>query len=339
MASNQAIIRKADFANADLVTAGLLNPEQAARFVRKLIKEPTILRDVRTVEMRSPTRNINKTQFNKRIMRAATSGVALTTEAQTSATAFNPADVGGEGLRRAKLLTEQITLNTSEVIAQVNLPYDVVEDNIERGSIGQHRDVGGTAAGGGFIDTTLELIAERAALDFEELGLLGDTTLGTADPYLDLQDGWIRLAETNGNVSDAVGANVSKAIFKNGKKTMPDQYLRNIAQLRQYLSMDQELEYRDTLADRATGLGDNTLTGNNPVFAFGSPVSPVSQMPEAKGLFTNPKNLLWGIQRQVTMEFDKDIAARIFIIVVTARVAVQIEEAEAAVVYNNLGTP
>ena len=53
MASNRTIVEKADFDNSDLVTAGLLNPEQANRFVRKLIEEPTLLRDVRVVEMNS----------------------------------------------------------------------------------------------------------------------------------------------------------------------------------------------------------------------------------------------------------------------------------------------
>lgn len=336
MASNQEIIRKTDLTVTNLTDdGGLLNPEQANRFVRKLIKSPTILRDARTVEMSSPQRNINKIQFNKRILRAATSATALITEAADEDVAFDPTDAG-EGLRRAKVKTEQIQLNTSEVIAQIDLSYDVIEDNVERGNIGQHREGGNPAAGGGLIDTILQLMAERAALDFEEMALLGDTTLGAADPYLALQDGWIKLIEDNGNVADQGGAAISKAVFKDGKKTMPDQYLKNIASLRQYVSMDQETEYRDTVASRGTALGDATLTGNNPLFVFGSPVSPVQQMPEDKGIFSNPLNLIWGIQRKVTLESDKDITARVFQIVVTARVALQVEETEAAVVYNNI---
>ena len=113
----------------------------------------------------------------------------------------------------------------------------------------------------------------------QAIAQVGFTTLNAADPFLDLQDGWIKLIEDNGNVADQSGAAITKAVFKDGKKTMPDQYLKNVSSLRQYVSMDQETEYRDTVASRGTALGDATLTGNNPLFVFGSPISPVQQMP------------------------------------------------------------
>lgn len=336
MKSNRQIVEKADFANADLVTSGLLTAEQANRFVRKLIQEPTLLREVRVVEMASPTREINKIQFNKRILRAATSATALDTAAAASATAFDPS---ADATSRAKPKTEKITLTTSEIIAEVDLPYDVVEDNIERGNVGTMHDVGGSPSGGGFIDTTLQLMAERAALDLEELALLGDVDLGAADPYLDLQDGYLEIVRDGGNVNDFGGATLTKKLFKDGKKTMPDQYLRNLNALRHYISHDQETEYRDTVADRATAVGDATLEGDRPLRAFGSPIVPNSTMPDDEGLFTNPLNLIWGVQRRMMMEWDKDIKARVLTIVLTARIAIQVEEAEAAVLHTNIGTP
>ena len=341
MRSNRQIVRKADFENANLVTSGLLNPEQANRFIRILIEQPTLIREVRTVEMTSPSREINKIQFDRRILRAASSATALANAAVDVTTAFDPTDSPhppGHGLARAKPLTEKITLTTSEVIAQVNLPYDVIEDNIERGSIGQQRGVEGTNAGGGFVDTIMQLMAERAALDFEELAISGDTALGTSDPYLDLQDGYLKRAVgANGNILDVAGATVSKDMFRDAKKTMPDPYLRDLASMRHYVSMDQETEYRDTVASRGTGLGDATLEGNSSLRAFGVSIVPVSLMPDSKGLFCNPLNLLWGIQRQVTMEFDKDIEARVLKIVISARIATQIEEVRGTVEYINIG--
>ena len=38
------------------------------------------------------------------------------------------------------------------------------------------------------------------------------------------------------------------------------------------------------------------------------------------------------------MEFDKDISARVYIIVLTARIAFQIEEQTAIVAYNNIAS-
>lgn len=334
MASNRQLVEKADFANADLVTAGLVNPEQANRFFRRLINEPTMLRDIRSVEMDAPTRNINRLQFNKRILRAGTSAVALDTAAAASSAPFDPV---AEATSRGKPETSQVVLNTTEVIAEVDLPYDVIEDNVELGNIGEMRDVGGAPAGGGFIDTVLELMAERAALDLEELLLLGDVDLGAADTYLDLQDGVLEIVRDGGNINDEVGALVSKTTFKNGKKTMPDQYLRNINSMRHYISHDQETEYRDTVADRATGYGDATLQGDAPLRAFGSSVVANATIPDDEGLFTNPQNIIWGLQRRMLLEWDKLIRERVLLIVLSARVAVQVEDAAGAVIHTNLG--
>ena len=91
-------------------------------------------------------------------------------------------------------------------------------------------------------------------------------------------------------------------------------------------------------ADRGTALGDQMTTGRSPAFAYGSPVESVHWMPESKGIFTNPLNLIFGIQRQVSMEFDKDITARVYIIVLTARVDFKIEEAAALTVYENIAS-
>ncbi|MCH7510988.1 MAG: phage major capsid protein [Chloroflexi bacterium] len=120
-------------------------------------------------------------------------------------------------------------------------------------------------------------------------------------------------------------------------QVLPDQYHRNVAQMRHYVSVDQDVEYRDSLASRATGVGDSFVQGQQNPTPFGVPVSRVQTMPEDKGLFTNPLNLLMGVQRQVLMEFDKDIRTREYIIVLTARLDFQVEEAEAAVVYNDIG--
>ena len=81
---------------------------------------------------------------------------------------------------------------------------------------------------------------------------------------------------------------------------MPSQYQRNKAALNHFVSVNNETEYRDTLADRGTALGDQMTQGTSPSYAFGSPVVPVALMPETNGLFTDPLNLIFGIQRQVS---------------------------------------
>jgi hypothetical protein len=313
MSSNQELLRKADLALADLASnGGLLLPEQADTFIRVLIEQPTLLASARVVTMNTPSRKINKIGFGSRIMRVGNSGVAL------------PDD------QRVKPDLSQIELNTKEVMAEIHLPYDVLEDNIERGNI--NTAMGQSA--GGLQDTIVQLIAERAALDLEELVVLGDTS-NAADPYLALVDGYLKRA--NQHVVDNAGATISKEMFKMGVKAMPPKYLRDRVNLVQYVSVDNETEYRDTIASRNTALGDATLQGNNQVFAFGSQIAPAPMMPHSVGLFTNPLNLLFGIQRRITIEYDKDIRARTYIIVLSTRVDCNIEETDAVVAYKNIG--
>lgn len=329
MTTNASLLQKADLALADLsANGGLMLPEQGAAFIRKLIKEPTLIKQARVIEMTAPQRKINKIGFGTRILRKATQGVALGTPSGTG--------LGG----RAKPTTEQITLTVQEVIAQVNLPYDVLEDNIERAMVADNASHN-TPWSSGLQETLVTLIAERAALDLEELCLLGDTAYtngGDSDDqdYLSMFDGWLKLA-AGGNVVNVAGATISKEMFKAGLKAMPVQYLRNLNALKHFVSVNQETEYRDTQASRIGALGDASLQGNDAMRAFGVKIEAAQLMPEASGLFVNPMNLIFGIQRQVSLEFDKDITARVYTVVLTAKVAVQVEEVAATVKFTNIG--
>jgi|Cruoilmetagenom7_1024161.scaffolds.fasta_scaffold04281_2 hypothetical protein len=314
--NNQELMQKADWSVGDLeTTGGKLNDEQANQFIRKLLVQPTILNQARTVTMSSPQRQINKIQFASRILKPAVSNTPLSSGDRSAPT------------------TEQVLLTTKEVIAEVRLPYDVIEDNIERGNIGAMTDTNGTPTSGGIRDTIMTLIAERAALDLEELALLGDT--GSGDSYLALLDGW--LIQSTTNVVDLAGASISKDTWKQGLQAMPDQYLRNRAAMRHFVSVDNEIAYRDSLANRETALGDAQIQGTSPVFGFGVPVDAASLMPAVNGLSTNPLNMIFGIQRDIHIETDKDITSRVYIIVLTMRMDFKYEEEEAVVKYINMG--
>ena len=63
----------------------------------------------------------------------------------------------------------------------------------------------------------------------------------------------------------------------------------------------------------------------------------LSDVGSTNGLFLNPKNLILGIHRDVLIETDKSITERMWIIVLTMRVDVQVEESTAAVLITNIG--
>lgn len=340
MTTSRELLQKADMTIAELASnGGLLQPEDSAAFLRKMIKEPTILRQCRVVEMLSPQRNINKIGFGQRILRAAQSNTALG--------APSVSGLGG----RAKATTEVIRLTTSEVIATIYLPYDVLEDNIERAMTADN--AASNARGpGGLKETILALMAEQAALDLEELALLGDVSYTNGadaddEDYLSLMDGWIKLCTVGGklpngsyngqaHVFDHSNGAVVKELFRDMKKTLPKQYLRILNQMRFIGSSNMETMWRDSLSNRGTALGDATLVGDTPVPAYGIAVSGAAMMPDAKVILTNPKNLILGVQRQFSMEFDKDIQTRNYIIVLTARVATAVEETDATVLGINV---
>lgn len=313
MSTNQELIKKADMALADLATAGKLNPEQTDRFIRVMIDQPTLLNQVRTVAMSAPQRKINKIGFGSRIMR--------------SAAADAPTGTGLAVGNRSKPDLGKVDLQTSELIAEVRIPYDVIEDNIEGGNVNTPLQTGA----GGIHQTIVDMIAERAALDLEELAISGDTASG--DTYLATQNGFLKLATAN---VVNVGGPFNKDAAKAALKTMPYRYLRNRAALKHFVSVDNETEYRDSLAARQTALGDAQVQGQAPIYAFGSRVEPVALMPGANGLFTDPMNLIFGIQRNVMLEYTKDISARVFVIVLTTRVAFAIEEVNAVTKYTGL---
>ena len=309
MPNNIDLSQKATIALADLETnGGILSPEQSNQFIRSMMDTPTIMREARVVPMDSPTMKINKIGFGSRILRAAnqTQGSRALAEADRS-----KPDLGS------------VTLTSKEVIAEIMLPYEVIEDNIERGDIQ---------------NTILQLIAERAALDLEELVVQGDTALATATPpdaYLGLLDGVLKKATAN--VVDAGTAAISATVFNNVVKAMPSKYLRNRSQLRHYVPHDVEQDYRLALSNRGTSLGDDILTGNRPVPVFGSPMVGMALMPTGNMLYTDPKNIVIGFHRNIRIESERVIAERQVRIVLTARVAVEIEEVNAVVKTINLG--
>lgn len=307
--NNAEIIRKADIALADLATAGRLDNDQTDRFIRTLIDQPTMLRNVRTVTMNGPEKWINKMGYGSRILRPAVASTAL---------------ASGD---RIKPTLSKIQMITKEVMAEVRLPYDVIEDNIERGNI----NVAAGSSSGGIMMTMVDMISERSALDLEELAILGDTASG--DAYLAVQDGFLKLATAN---AVAAAGPLTKSVIKAGVKAMPDKYLRNLSRMQHFVSVDNETEMRDQYGNRQTALGDSQVQGNLPVYVLGAKITGVPLMPLANGLFTDPMNLIFGIQRNILVEYDKDIRTREFIIVLTARVDFQIEEVDAVVKYTGI---
>ena len=311
--SNQELAKRADIALADLNSnGGLLSPEQSNQFIDDVIERPTILNQARVIRMKAPSRKINRTGFASRILHNAPQG-----------TSPYAADDGSNDRRlaaehRSKPTTSQITLNTKEVIAEVTLPYEVLEDNIEGQSFESH---------------VMRLIAERAAEDLEELALNGDAS-HASDTYLALLDGLLESATSN--VVNNASAGPNPSMFSAGMLAMPQKYLRNLNRLRHFVTVADTIRYRENVSRRSTGYGDAALTQNADLNAYGVKIDGSPLMPADSALFTFPENILFGIQRDIMVETDKDIRSREIIIVLTARIDVKWDDESAVVKFTNI---
>ena len=76
---NATILQKTDLALSDITAnGGLLQPAQAQKFMRILIKEAVVLKQATVVPMRSPKQLIEKIRcFGSRILRRGSEAVAL----------------------------------------------------------------------------------------------------------------------------------------------------------------------------------------------------------------------------------------------------------------------
>lgn len=315
------LIRRADMVLSDLASGGELTVEQSNRFFRKAMDEAVILKDARQIAMRRPTMEINKIGFGSRVLRAGRNskrgGHQISSPTEAGTRALTRAE-------RAKPTTERVLLETEEVVAEIDLPYEVLEDSIEnQGGIDNSQ----------LQQTILDLLAQRVSLDLEEMVITGDTASG--DDFLALQDGVLKLATSN--IVNHGGDGMTPDLFANMMKALPTKYHKLFGRYRFYLSKAREIDYRMTIAQRQTQLGDAILDGRTNVAALGIPMSSAAYMPNSNVVMMIPANLIIGFQRNIRLEIDRDIRERAIVMVLTMRIAMNYEEEDMVVKAINVG--
>jgi len=100
--SNRSILEKADLALADLTAGGgLLQPAQAQKFMRLLIKQSVLLQLATVVPMASPKQQISKIKFGSRILRPGQEATALP-PAQRAAPYLSPLELDAKMFKRRR---------------------------------------------------------------------------------------------------------------------------------------------------------------------------------------------------------------------------------------------
>ncbi|MDD5092791.1 MAG: hypothetical protein PHV74_00195 [Dehalococcoidia bacterium] len=295
-----------------------LLPQQADRFIRAAIDNSKLMREVRTLEMTSDTKNIDKIVFGNRVLQ-------------------KPVAEGTEHTDTTGYQTEQRQLVAKEFIIAVNLFYSTLEDNIEKEN---------------FESTLLDLIGGRASADFEEVGMYANPAASGADAVLSVptHTGW--LTGLAGHITDynCAAPSAVSDVFKALINSVPSKHFgsKPLNEWRLYCSFQYERAYRDELAGRATAAGDRALLEDVPVFYQGVPVI---WLPKIKTetretvdnisdvMFVHPANLVQGWKRDITLERERKPRKRQIEFTITARWDFNEEESDAIAQAKDVGLP
>ena len=305
------ILEKA-FDTGDLASGGLLNPEQSAMFVEGVIGNSKIINECRRVPMKATKRQIDKITYGSNILQ-------------------KPPSVGTAPSTTSKPTTSKVELDAQETIIAIDLGYDALEDSIE---------------GQGLFNTIMDLTAKKQALEMDTLLLHGDTAGGTGD-YLEILNGILKQATTH--VYDCASGVLTDDKLFGALKLMPGKYIDVESDFRFYVSHLARLDYINALA----GKGVNEafvrylIESGTPTYQ-GIPVAKVPAIQTedldagtpvvngSQGLMINPKNIVFGIHRDITYEFQKQPRKRIIEVTITARIDFKLEEEDAVVKLINI---
>lgn len=257
MPTNNQIINKAGAISTGSITHGLLNPEQARKFIQQTFDATNLGPLVRHVMRTAKAGEIDKIGIASRILRGKTEDT----------------DDG----YRAGVKTDVIEY----ACKAVRLPWEITEETLRENIEGQQMEA-----------IITNLMTAQLGVDLEDLYLNGDEATETTDPdydFLKLNDGWIKQISNDGHVYDAQKASMALDIFYKTLQQLPNKY--NNGKLRWLMSPKRAQEWELYLMNQVIGKG-----GAVPESVYTQPVHiptvACPSMSDDKIILTDPKNLV-----------------------------------------------
>ncbi len=257
--TNRQIVRAAgDAIQTGSLANGLLNPEQAQKFIQQTFEATNLGPLVRHEMKHTKTGEVDKIGIARRIVREKTENT----------------DDG----YRAGVKTSVIKYATTPA----RLPWEITEETLRENIEGQH-----------FEEIVTNLMTQQLGVDTEDLYLNGDTETDASDPdydFLKINDGWIKQLLNGGHVYDASGkSDMELDIFYDALAQIPNKY--NNGKLRWLMSPLRAQKWERMLLNKVINNG-----GVVPQSIYTSPAGiPVVQCPSLsndKIMLTDPKNLI-----------------------------------------------
>ena len=309
-----------------IANAGKLNPDQADAFIDFVVKQQVTLSRARVRRMVSSQALIEELTVGSRKLRAATEGTAPSVSNAVS--------------------TKKRTLSVVEVIWAEDITLSFLEENIERRGAENH---------------IARLLATQFGNDLADLGWKGDTSLAAtitdanadglddttgltqADhDFLRTNDGWLAIgtADTDAKSYDATSDTKASDIFKAMLNLMPDKYLG--LELVFFVPPETAVAYANELAARTTSLGDQVMIQGIPAARyFGYLVLPDPYLRKEgllprKAILTPADNVVFGIQRDITIDAQWQPRKRSVEYTITAKNDYEFANGDAVVVATNI---
>lgn len=322
MPTNEQIVNAAGITTGD-VTYGLLNSEQAQRFIQQTFEATPLGGLVRHEMRRAKTGEIDKIGIASRIVRKKTENIDADSKGGVPTTDPATGQVTGY---RAKPNFSQITYATKAV----RLPWEISEETLRENIEGE-----------GLEATITNLMTTQLGVDMEDLHLNGDEDVDSGNPdhdFLYINDGWIKQIENGGHVYDAVSdGSMSLDMFYNALQAMPNKY--NNGKLRWLMSPHRAQQWELFLLNQGLKAG-----ANFPDSLYQSPASiptvQVPRLPDDKIILTDPKNLIvvntYDVKIRKTVEGKEAIMADKRFYVIHLDSDPIIEELDAAAIIKNI---
>lgn len=298
----------------------VMNRQQANRFIDLVVDESVLLKRIRTVRVDHNKGEINKLDLGQIV----TEGAHTTSRATT------------------RLPTERIvTYDNEKYRSAFDLKTDFMEDNLERS---------------GVRDTLLSMFSKRIAIDSELASIEGDDSLDTGDGQsaennlLGVNDGFQKILEANVPAAqqiDAAGAAPSKKLYFDMKRAIPSRYRAAKPSYTWIQPSGPSDKWMLDWSDRETGRGDNALATGTVPGPWGIPSLEVPLMPEnlsfgtvgtdGSSIWLTPlRNLIYFIQRDITIEFDRQPRQDLWEVTIHFRVDFEVENVDLVILANNV---
>lgn len=258
MPNNAAIINKAGAIQTGSLNHGLLNPEQARKFIQQTFEATNLGPLVRHVTRTAKSGEIDKIGIASRIVRGKTEN-------------------SDDGYRAG--------VNTSVIeyaCKAVRLPWEITEETLRENIEGQQMEA-----------IITNLMTTQLGVDMEDLYLNSDEATDKSDKdydFLKLNDGWIKQINNGGHIYDATSEPAMRLdIFYKTLQKMPNKY--NNGKLRWLMSPKRAQEWELYLMNQVIENG-----GAVPESVYTQPVHiPTVSCPSLSDnliLLTDPKNLI-----------------------------------------------